>query len=57
MYICAACRLVQPPKTPALSKVLETRDRVYLDEKGLVIAKGTEIVREIRVCPACAAKP
>jgi hypothetical protein len=67
VYRCQICGEVVPPNTPALRKVVETRRREYpfrpkanqltkdgrkqhTDDPGGV---GTEIVREILVCPSC----
>jgi hypothetical protein len=70
MYRCQHCQQVVPPNTKAHRVVVETRVRVYPfrkevnrvvrdrhveythDQGGL----GREIVREIIICPACAAK-
>lgn len=58
-----------PPKTPALRKVTKTREVVFkprpgvnrvIDERGKVSwvddpgGAGTQIVREVLVCKACA---
>jgi len=48
MYICQKCKKVQSSRTPSFKEVVETREKTY--PKGGV---GTEIVKEIMVCPSC----
>lgn len=70
MYRCQQCQQVVPPKTKAHRIVVETRVRAYPFRKEVNTVKtyrkvyktndeggvGREIVREIIVCPDCAAK-
>ncbi len=70
MYICQLCQVVVPANTPAHRVVIEARPRQYprradanpksrkrksgrADDPG---GTGRETVREITVCPACAAR-
>lgn len=63
MYICSNCHVCQLPRTPAIPLVVETRQVEYLVESSdpeteaisTKTVKGTEIVRELRVCPSCRA--
>ena len=71
MYRCDVCDSLVPPNTPSITIIVETRPRDYphrgkahwipptnggkgkwIDDPG---GAGTEIVRELRVCAACAA--
>lgn len=69
MYRCDLCNRIVAAGTRAVTIVLETRPRLYprrpkanrihkngktehTDDPG---GKGTEIVREVKVCPFCAA--
>ena len=64
-FICARCKASSIPRIPATPINLETRKVEYrnvnrtLDEDGVMgsvvkVSKGTEIVRQVFVCPACA---
>lgn len=61
MFRCRVCKLVAPARTPAHTYVTTTRVKVYevptFDEEGeptgVKEVKGSEIVREIQVCPTC----
>ncbi len=69
MYRCEKCGIVVPPRHKLNRVVVETRDKeypVYRPRKGkrrrnreapepIRFAKGTEIVKEVRVCANCAA--
>ena len=71
MYRCEVCDRVVPPNTPCNRIIIETRSVEYptrpkvhwvppdeggkgkwVDDPG---GHGTEIVRELRACPQCAA--
>jgi hypothetical protein len=71
LYRCQVCGVVAPPNTPAHRKVVETRRREYpfrkdahlfikdgrpkkKDDRGGV---GSEIVREVVVCPSSSEEP
>jgi hypothetical protein len=71
VYRCQICGEIVPAKTSAIRQVVETRKRQYpfrekahqvqrdrqtkkIDDPGGV---GSEIVREILVCPACSKEP
>lgn len=58
MYKCADCNQIQPPRMPAIAVIVEERPVTYsngFNEEGLeLISKGSEIVREKRICPPCA---
>jgi hypothetical protein len=68
MYRCqeAGCKNVSQPNQRAFYRVLATRERVYPErrmpgsEGGWKTVdpggRGTEIVREIKVCASCAKK-
>lgn len=62
-YICGNCHVSQPPRTPAIPIVVETRKVEYTvqsrdpenDEAFITkVVKGSEVVKEVRVCPGCA---
>lgn len=69
MYRCSECRRLQRPGVRSILRTVETRPKTYprrsganrfqkerktiiTDDKG---GQGTEIVREVRVCPRCEA--
>ena len=67
MYICDNCKQTTDPKTKAHRIIVETRKRVYqhsakwLEKRQKLMPEwkeprtyGTEIVREMTVCPTCA---
>jgi hypothetical protein len=68
MYRCHLCKVCVPPRTPATRIPLELRERHYpprpdahqVRRNGKLVAVddpggvGTEIVREVIVCPSCA---
>lgn len=59
MFNCGVCHLAIGPRIPPTQVVVETRPTRYLnyDEEGKPIeSKGTEIVKEMNVCPDCATK-
>ncbi len=68
MYTCQHCNRTAPPRTPATRVVVKTRRRLYPEKMPIKVRRngkvkimkrnagvGTEIVREIVVCPGCAA--
>lgn len=52
MYICENCGIVSEPREPMFLKTIETREVTYklTDNR---ISKGSEIVKQIRVCKDC----
>lgn len=62
MFVCEACKLVQPPRTHSNLVVVATRPMVYTfmkydedaDTEVEATAKGFETVREVKVCKPCA---
>jgi rubredoxin len=70
MFICEICKSIVPPSTPATRFVVETRNTIYPPRKETHIfrrngrlvkqddpgGRGTEIVKEMIVCPECARK-
>ena len=58
MYICSSCGIVTQPREPMRKIVVETRSKIYLDpdDERVVVGRGQEIVREMKMCPACAPK-
>ena len=68
MFRCQLCSCVVPPRTPPQHLVIEKRERLYAAraKANLVVrdgdreythdpgGDGTEVVREVRVCPTCA---
>jgi len=61
-FICEVCKKPQKPKTKATKVVTEIRTVTYppiIDKRtGRVkkIPTGTEIVKEVMMCPRCASK-
>lgn len=64
-FICQKCEEAQPKGTEPVKVVVETRKKNYPVRYGTFEGKtvtideggtGTEIVRELTVCAACAAK-
>jgi len=53
MFKCEECGKVVGPKIRGKMKIIKTRLAIYEDEEGIERARGTEIVKEIRVCPEC----
>lgn len=61
-FICGNCKVSQPPRTQSIPIILGTRKVEYSrmtretdeEESVLKVSKGSEIVKEIRVCPDCA---
>lgn len=50
MFNCAMGHVSQPRES--MNKVvIETRKRIYVDEKGEVIGRGFETAKEITLCP------
>jgi hypothetical protein len=70
MFICEICKSIVAPSTPATRLVVETRNTTYPFRKDAHIFRrdgklvkqddpggsGTEIVKEVIVCPECARK-
>lgn len=59
MFICYICEKPSQPNEKQTKKVVKTRPAIYkhLDEKGYAKpGKGTEIVKEVSICPRCAAE-
>lgn len=56
MFICGTCDIVQAPKVASHPHVVEQRFVDYNDSDGNFISSGTEIVKEIRICPTCRAE-
>ena len=59
-FICQQCHAPQPPGISPVMKVVETRQKKYvntiLDEEErekVLETTGLEIVREMRLCPTC----
>ena len=52
MFRCEKSGRVTRPGEKMKKIVVETRERVYLDEDGTEIGRGREIVKEISVSPA-----
>lgn len=60
MFICQKCRRQSSPGEKQFTRVMQTRDKVYLprhkanrdesDDRG---GRGVEIAREIKVCEGC----
>ena len=61
-FICANCHVATAPRIPATLIVTHTRQVSYENpnvnreegEPPTIISKGSEIVREVKVCPKCA---
>lgn len=55
MFRCQQCQRQQPPRIATQTNVLETRPKEYPARSGTNDhgGKGTEIVREKKVCGAC----
>lgn len=56
MFRCQNCGVTTAPKVKANFMVVQSRDVVYVNhnmEGDEIISKGKEIVKEIKVCPAC----
>jgi hypothetical protein len=53
MFQCAKCKQTIGPRVRLNRVVVETRPRIYLDEKQKVIGTGSEIVREEPRCVNC----
>ena len=54
MFVCANCGVVTLPRVASTPIITQTRKVQYLNNIGEPISKGTEIVKEIRVCEDCA---
>jgi len=73
MYICASCKNLQAPRVPKVMVIIAERKRIYdyhndgpCNEKdhkkchhGPITHQslGSEIVKEIGVCPKCLPEP
>jgi hypothetical protein len=60
-YICDVCKTVRPRHENPIKVVVETRSKFYpprqlKDDKVDKGGVGQEIVKELTMCPACAAK-
>jgi len=56
-FICYQCKASTLPRLPATPIIVETRKVKYLNydaEGDEVHSKGTEIVKQVNVCPSCA---
>jgi hypothetical protein len=53
MFKCDNCGGNQPKGVKAERAVVERRDVEYKDEKGALLGKGWEIVRELLLCKVC----
>ena len=57
MYKCQHCSFIIGPRIPATMIVVAKRVKEYHnyhpDGGGMVITKGWETERELRVCPSC----
>ncbi len=53
-YKCGNCGVQQPPRTPQHPIVVQTRKSVIIS--GDVEIPTSQIVKEIKVCPACKVK-
>ena len=56
MYICEICTTQSEPNVPCEMVVVETREKTYPARAGDPGGSGFETVKEVRACPACAAK-
>ena len=56
MFCCGICHENQPPRTPALKVVVETRTKYYHNRtrEGTKVSSGSEIIREVDACEPCA---
>ena len=50
-FRCESCNVPQEPGIRPTMRVVAMRDRVYNTQGGDI--PGSEIAREIRICPAC----
>jgi hypothetical protein len=62
MFNCFSCKRSIGPRVQSVSIILETRPVVYTGkhpETGLPVqvGAGTEIVKEVKICPGCAGIP
>lgn len=53
-FVCQGCGNPQGSGIKPVQRVVAIRPVEYVDEDNKVIAQGTEIERELRLCPACA---
>lgn len=61
MYRCQKCHVVVGPRIPVHRQIAEVRPQTYTftrvnedEEEEVVTTHGTEIVKEVICCPACA---
>jgi len=54
MFKCGSCGKNTNLKEKGSTRTIQTRSRLYYDDYGKYQGEGEEIVREIRVCVACA---
>jgi len=53
MFRCDNCGGQQLPRTKMQHAVVERRDVDYKNEKGDILGKGWEIVKELALCGEC----
>jgi len=51
-FRCDTCQIAQPAGTRPATHVITTRPRLYNTPNGEI--PGSEISKEVRVCPTCA---
>lgn len=53
MYRCDKCKKISSPNDPLNKVVVETKMVQHFDSERRLSGKGTQIVREIKVCKHC----
>lgn len=53
MFICGECKQQQPAKTSEHKKIIKTRKKTYPSNTFGSENVGSEIVKEISICPTC----
>ena len=56
MFNCQSCYRTTQPTEKQVRVVVESRPKVYYNDRKEVEGEGFETVREIRVCEPCGAK-
>lgn len=54
MFKCGKCHKTTQPGESMRMLVIETRDKTYYDDYGREVGRGSEIVKEVGICEACA---
>jgi hypothetical protein len=57
MFRCESCKVVSLPHVALTLMPTALKPVVYLDYEGLPIGKGSEILREVKLCPGCYGSP